>query len=157
MHCPNCGEQAATEQKFCRSCGFDLKPVSQLFVGQSAEGADVNKWQKTVNRAISGCIGALGLFVLWVIVKITYEEFQNDPPGALVMVAFFGFLLIIGGLLLLKSLLKQKEAPNKLAEASATQLGQTTDKLLVEPSLEPAASVTEHTTRSLEGAQKQSK
>lgn len=37
MRPPSCVTQAATEQKFCRSCGFDLKPVSQLVAGQTVE------------------------------------------------------------------------------------------------------------------------
>lgn len=35
MYCPNCSTEASTEQKFCRSCGMELRGVAELIDDQS--------------------------------------------------------------------------------------------------------------------------
>ena len=30
MYCPNCGTSTSLDQKFCRGCGLNLSPVSQM-------------------------------------------------------------------------------------------------------------------------------
>lgn len=37
MYCPNCSTEASTEQKFCRSCGMELRAVAELIHDQSPE------------------------------------------------------------------------------------------------------------------------
>ena len=34
MYCPDCGKANPVGQKFCRSCGLSLKPVSQALAGE---------------------------------------------------------------------------------------------------------------------------
>lgn len=34
MYCPDCGKQNPAGQKFCRSCGLSLKPISQALAGE---------------------------------------------------------------------------------------------------------------------------
>lgn len=33
MYCPDCGKENPAGQKFCRSCGLSLKPISQALAG----------------------------------------------------------------------------------------------------------------------------
>jgi hypothetical protein len=33
MYCPNCGTSAAADQQFCRACGVNLQPVSEVLAG----------------------------------------------------------------------------------------------------------------------------
>src|SRR3977135_2243644 len=35
MYCPNCSAEAPQEQKFCRSCGFELDAVASLISDQT--------------------------------------------------------------------------------------------------------------------------
>ena len=44
MFCPQCGNQANDEVKFCRKCGANLKGVQEAMTGRSAKGFD---WEKT--------------------------------------------------------------------------------------------------------------
>lgn len=34
MYCPDCGKENPAGQKFCRSCGLSLKPISQALAGE---------------------------------------------------------------------------------------------------------------------------
>lgn len=40
MYCPDCGKENPAGQKFCRSCGLSLKPISQALAGVSPAGVD---------------------------------------------------------------------------------------------------------------------
>lgn len=35
MYCPNCSNEASTEQKFCRACGMELHAVAELISSQT--------------------------------------------------------------------------------------------------------------------------
>jgi hypothetical protein len=35
MYCPKCGKQSLDEKNYCRACGMNLYPVSELLTGQS--------------------------------------------------------------------------------------------------------------------------
>lgn len=157
MHCPNCGSESPSAQKFCRSCGFDLKPVSQLFTGTD-EVPDDDKWRKTLTKWVVGgflVIVAVALALLF------------SPPGVIgiglgsselaIILIILAMILAVPAVILLllgwkpgKKLLppQTQKFPEQWPGA---QPGKTTDKLL----FEPAASITEDTTRQLEEAQRQ--
>ena len=44
MFCPQCGNQANDEVKFCRKCGANLKGVQEAMTGRGAKPID---WDKT--------------------------------------------------------------------------------------------------------------
>jgi len=167
MHCPNCGTQAASEQKFCRSCGFDLKPVSQLVTGQTVEGVNDNMptLRMMLVRALKTLLGTLAFAAILLLLMYFSGALDVSRLGFKeLMIIFWSLLfylvLVFGGGLALAILLKQLHAKNpapqanKLPEAPPASVGQTTDKLLAESPLEPVSSITEQTTRALEEARK---
>ena len=50
IHCPSCGEEGSLDQKYCRKCGFNLKPVTKLVAGDDV--ADVRREKAERDRAI---------------------------------------------------------------------------------------------------------
>src|SRR5215510_16254089 len=52
MYCPNCGTSTSLEQKFCRSCGMNLLPVSQMLVANPAQADESGPPQKNVNPGL---------------------------------------------------------------------------------------------------------
>src|SRR5262249_38698772 len=145
MHCPNCGTQAAAEQKFCRSCGFDLKPVSQLVAGQTVEGFNDNmptaRMMLVRMLKVFLCTVAFSAIVLLLMYLSGVLDVSRLGPHELMILLWtfvFYFVTMFGGglgvALLLKHLRAKNPAPraNKLPEAPPARVGQTTDKLPAE-------------------------
>ena len=150
MHCPNCGTLAVAEQKFCRSCGLELQAISQ-FVAQQLAGKTV--MPPGLNRAERGARMArflfLGISSLFGGAIMLALEKRYDFPA----LNLFGLLCVLGGTLLalygsLESLLFPAQTKPQLPQPVENFVADTTSKLIA--ATEPAASVIEHTTRSLE-------
>lgn len=159
MHCPNCGSSAPNEQKFCRSCGFDLKPISQL-VGGTAEVLADDKWRRTLTKWV---VIVFSVFVVASLTLFFLPPTNGDggrglssPELAISLMALAMIFAVPAAILLLaiwwpKLVRRSPLQPSKLTEQwPQAEIGKTTNKMLVEPSLEAAASITENTTRQLE-------
>lgn len=72
MYCPTCGTETATDKRFCRNCGMDLNPVSQLVTGQPANATTTP--------------------------NLLYPDMSTDSPSK--KVRRLGILAMIGGVLL---------------------------------------------------------
>jgi hypothetical protein len=161
MHCPNCGTNASTGQKFCRACGFGLEKVEQLIADQRASATQettvatgsfsddwLRKFEKWAARALFALGGIAVSLILWaIIVKLMIREGAIFPGSMLLM------LLI--GVVLAMFLVFMKEKRNNSASTQSNQQhrlpqAQETAKMLSEPKAEMAASVTEQTTSRLE-------
>lgn len=175
MHCPKCGTPAADDQKFCRSCGFRLEEVAQLleesppvFDDNPPASENLDKLQNRINRMdkfwTAGLVllgGAFVTTVCWGIIDKIIIEKGHVISGSI-------FLFFILGLVSLglsgwyvesqrKKLVEQQKRPpspqpstSPLPDALPDGLNaDTTNKLLPEPDLSSAASVTEETTARL--------
>jgi hypothetical protein len=161
MHCPNCGTKASSGQKFCRACGFGLEKVEQLIADHRAAPADqtleataglsddwLHRLEKWAARALFALGGVLGGLMLWGIIAKVMIEKGRVFQGIIV-------LMILAGSALALFLAYLDSERKKLTSARSNQQhrlmqAQETAKMLPEPGIETAASVTEHTTATLE-------
>jgi hypothetical protein len=161
MHCPNCGSKASIGQKFCRACGFGLEKVEQLIADQRTgateqtivtTGRFSDDWMRKMEKWAARALLALGSIavslILWaIIVKLMIKEGAIFPGSML--------LMLVTGVVLLLFLVYLKEERKNSASAQSNQQhrppqAQETAKMLSEPNVEMAASVTEQTTAHLE-------
>lgn len=153
MHCPNCGTQASADQKFCRSCGLELQAISQLVTQQLAGQTITTPSERAVERrARVARLLFLGLCTLigGAVVLEFEKRFELGTPGWLT-----GQILAFGGLLIMfYAVLRPTFFPQKTIRSLPSPVepvvADTTSKLALTPAAEPVASITEHTTRTLE-------
>jgi hypothetical protein len=53
MYCPKCGTNTTIEQKFCRSCGINLSPVSEMLAGGELEPAPGSLPDSLINAPLT--------------------------------------------------------------------------------------------------------
>ncbi len=141
MYCPNCSNEVKPELNYCNSCGYKIEGASKDNSGQIA---------KSLSQAI-GWIGVVGLVTFVFVIKLLLE---NDVlQGALIAIAFlylaalFGICYSIVGFI--KSIHSVKSQKQEVQFEQTREIsGRSTGKL--EAAHTPPASVTEHTTRTLE-------
>lgn len=118
MHCPNCGQQQASEQmKFCSRCGFPLGLVSEIlanggFLPQLAELNDKKKFKLNRKRVFKfGLIWFL-LFTC-LILPITAVLFDRFPIGDEI-IGLIAIVGTMGGILLMLFSLFFESSKNKI-------------------------------------------
>jgi hypothetical protein len=96
MHCPTCGKETNTEQKFCRACGMSLEAVSELVTAHSS--SDEGRLQKAgaEKAALSLMVKWLGwgllVVALGILLLLLNKSFILDR-----MVGFAASCLLLGG------------------------------------------------------------
>lgn len=161
MHCPNCGMKASAGQKFCRACGFGLEKVEQLIAEQKSVAVDqsteatgglsddrMRRLEKWSVRALFTLGGILGGLMLWAIIgKVMIEKGKIFEGSIILMIlAGAGLASFLGYL----DSERKKSASTRLNQQPRLPQAEETVKMLSEPNLEMASSVTEHTTARLE-------
>lgn len=56
MYCPNCSTEASTDQKFCRSCGMELRAVAELIRDQSPMVKPESPQEPTFEARVRGML-----------------------------------------------------------------------------------------------------
>jgi hypothetical protein len=159
MFCPNCGNQAAADQKFCRSCGMNLQKVAPALIEHMAETgsdqlpvetSDVNR--RRVRRNVLWGTVTTGAGVAYGIVgKVMIHEDMVTGAGALVAVGglfwlIYTFLSVSFGL---------APATRSLSQPEGAPDAKTTGRLTPEMAPGIMPSVTERTTDLLANASDQ--
>jgi Flp pilus assembly protein TadB len=156
MYCPHCGQQNLPETKYCRSCGRDLRLVSQaitkslpLLIAQRVDDAiDRGRggWRsyqlfRAENRRAyaQALMGLSALFVVVWMLMLGHGSISFASGFLLVMTASLFFTSV-------RELLARNRRKRGLAELSDT----VNTKELIEDKELPSASVTESTTRTLD-------
>lgn len=154
MHCPSCGNEGSLDQKFCRQCGFDLTPISQLLVQHAdSDESELNKseQEKLIVRRMFKVMGFGLLIVLLGVVLLTAKKgFELDK-----IVQLMASLFLLGGTAVtgysIFAAVRQGTAPEgkKSANRKSAQAAEAhVTKELAEGKIPvPVPSVTERTTQ----------
>ena len=158
MYCPDCGKENPAGQKFCRSCGLSLKPISQALAGKVVPAdwsIDSNPDSRAVIQAEprfwqNPLIYALLLIVLGTIIAVVGDNVFHTSNvtdiGKIIALLGVGLLGFKGVLLVIRpprSSTRPQPAPH------VEDTSKLTPPLL---SAEPP-SITENTTRQLDAVE----
>ena len=159
MFCPNCGNQATGDQKFCRSCGMDLRKVAPALAEHHGEIGD-SKYEIRCGRNIyrgplQKVLWGVMLLFAGIAVSIIGRMFMHDDQvrGAGALISIFGtFLAVYFALSAVYKIASTERHSTRQARVSEVSEAKTTAQLPLEkfPVLIP--SVTERTTDSLANA-----
>ena len=153
MHCPTCRTEASGDQKFCRSCGMDLRVISQM-VAEHLTATDpallsFESDTSTLHRLpVLVFLGIVSL-VIGMALLVAGKQFPHHTWIGLV-----GVLVLLAGILIAAygvfSPLWQIKRPLRIPLSQPAKLPQAGPGGLASVShLDAKPSVTEHTTRTL--------
>jgi len=150
MYCPNCAKEVTSGLSFCNHCGFRLKGAR--------DNDDVKSSEVKPGLLVSAMVGLfiLGLVAIAILIGVMKVIAGFDPSIVFAFTIFsFVLLLMIEGLLtwmLLRGKKAEKEVSNtnQLNEQGVKEMYAAPTRGLSDPTFQPIASVTEHTTRTLE-------
>lgn len=162
MHCPHCGTEASEQQKFCRSCGFNLEKVAQLLTEQLPmvaedqpavdKAADLKGQLRRTERWLSIALTSFFLIlaggVSWgIISKIMIEK--GAVWTGLALLLFIASTAITLFFVARREELREALTGRQSPQPTALPPEKSTVKMLAEAQSELAPSVTEHTTKRL--------
>lgn len=155
MYCPNCGAESTQGLNYCNRCGGNLNPLA-------ANGSQ--EIRPAVSTGTAWAIGVTMFFIVAVGLAAVFGTLSDLVhflhPEAVIALAFSGLATVLGSVFLitrfwmrlLTGTRKKDAAPRLAARPSTTaELGPARVSALPDA---PFASVTEHTTRTLEHAAK---
>lgn len=157
MFCPNCGTTNLTEQKFCRSCGINLRVIAESLLLQITTARDANSSKKEVSIENLGtfAFSRIGFALLisfipliaFVFIKIILIDGNIVYGTLIIFCAVFAELMAF--LIGFKQSVKEKKAKINPALTSALTEAKDTGKLFEEKTFEPVQSVSENSTELL--------
>jgi hypothetical protein len=152
MHCPNCGNEAPLDQKFCRRCGFNLAPVGDLMRTDDAAAAAV-KLDRAKREALmvrhmfrwmAWGMGVLGIGVLMIVADKAFD-FGNALKFVTALVMLGGIAMATYGVM--SAMLKRDAGKWKVPAEDKHELQAPTTRQLAGGAVPaPVPSVTERTT-----------
>src|SRR5262249_27240881 len=151
MHCPACGIETSIQQRYCRSCGMDLKTISHAVIKHRAL-ADANKLSLESETSVQHLVYKM---LLWGIGTLLAGMALIAAGKEIQYVGSVGVLLaLIGTFLALYGVLSpyrpKKHSGFQPSLPSALPRAESTNQLPPGSQPELPQSITEHTTRALE-------
>src|SRR5882724_301745 len=158
MHCPACGANASTDQKFCRACGLSLEGVPGLLAeqlpkaekGHIDEGSERPLWFTIENWGrLVVVIGLTAFIPLALLTGVYFLLKSGNTLGALGLLVA-GAFLVFGALpLAWGEYLRKSAAAGHSTESATLKPAGSPTRALGETRIEPVPSVTEKTTELL--------
>lgn len=149
MYCQTCGTEVSDKLNYCKNCGIKLIKADE----------DKDKGPRSVLGLLVASVSFITIFGLGILIGLVAVLLGNSVQSEFVMIIAVVYLLalsfICGMILrliarLVNAQFEQKEEKREISETyRAPQLGKPKMAALNEP-LQPVASVTEHTTRTLD-------
>lgn len=148
MHCPRCGINTESDRKFCRSCGFNLKAVSQLLLAQENEAV----WQtRQIEKGLNFFLGSVIIASIIVLFGVAAHHIMtrlDRLPGTLLL---FLIAFVLALIFMAYSAIRSRKAKDEgtLMQDTLPQ-SRPTVELLPEAKEAAITSVAEGTTQLLE-------
>lgn len=159
MYCPHCGTESTPGLNYCNRCGGNLSMLTTNAAQGSPPAVSTGKvWAIGTTTML---LVLMGLALL--ISGIREMAHSGLPPDVLKMIIICSMMLLLGGIAFFGWLWsrilglprRSDNVPRTLLRSSPTnELGSARISALPEATMHPVSSVTEHTTRTLEHAQK---
>ena len=159
MHCPNCGTRASDSQKFCRSCGISLEKVhhlltQELSTAELSHQRRLHRVERLRNIIGGGAFATIAITLLVVFIREIKANIEKGSPELWPVV--IGLVILVGMIIALlltiyAATLKEKLGGRRMKEAVGSLDATATRELADEREYEEIASVTEGTTKKLEG------
>lgn len=152
MYCSSCGSAVTPGLSYCNHCGAELSAKLATTKSERAKGSQLT--ENLVWAILGVSVGGLGVLIGLMAVMKNELHFAN---GLILLLSLLSFVLLLGAesIFIWLLLSSHRRAQSREREADdRTQLKATATKELGAPQErllnEPAVSVTEHTTRTLE-------
>ena len=149
MYCPSCAKEVAVGLTYCNHCGHRL-------TGAKDDGSKFSEVKPELLVSSMVALFIFGLLAIAVLIGVMKQVAGFDLPFLLALVIFsFVLMLMVEGifawlLLRRKKVEKEVRGTSQLNEQTIKEIYSAPTRGLSEPSLQPIASVTEHTTRTFE-------
>ena len=153
MYCASCGTEVTSELTYCNRCGANLRPIATQ-VGVAPTKLVGAAWAISIAVTL---VTLIGFGMVFGVVMTLIERGINLSEGGMVLV-FFSLLFIFTIVaLLIRQLSRVLSLPQLPVAATPTQVPKIMDAYIPEISAGkmPVASVTDHTTRTLQPVYKQ--
>jgi zinc ribbon protein len=158
MYCPNCAASFSDDQKFCRSCGFDLQIISQALGGEFGPD-EPDKWDAISSKRIEsrkrkfehlGVITLMSGIMAGCLIPISLGLLSGwgGVSQLILVLAGLAGLLVFGGIILMvyPEVAPDTQTTKEPSRPARLPRGATTNQLQPVPQSEPVLSVTERTT-----------
>ena len=148
MYCASCGAEATKDLSYCNRCGASLKPFA-VPTGVAPPKLVGAAWAISIAVTL---VTVVGFGMVFGVVMTLIERGINLSPGgmALVFSALFFIFMIVA--LLIRQLSRVLSLPQLAVDSASIEKARVVETIVPEIAgmRTPAASVTDHTTRTLE-------